>query len=106
MEDIKDILLTALWQDPNYEIHQVSCPEINLENIDPIFYGTLMRQTVAAGAQFNGTKVSISGCEFDWNYDAETQTLHCTCTKKPWDATCGIVESRIRDLVAKARGAI
>ena len=103
---VKDFLLRALWQDPNYEVHQVSCPEISLEEIDKDLYGRLLYEATAAGAEFDGTKACIEGLEFDWNYDEATQTLNITCTKKPFYASCGVVESKIRELVEKAKGAI
>jgi hypothetical protein len=105
-ERMKDLLLTELWQDPNYEIHQVPCPEIAIEDIDKTLYGNLLAEANAGNAKFDGTKVSIAGCEFDWNYDAEARVLRITCVKKPFYATCATVESRIRELVAKAKESI
>ena len=107
MGRLKDFLIRALWQDPDYEVHQVSCPQITIEQIDPILHGRLMGQASAAGAEFSvGSKATINGLEFDWNYDGEAQILNVTCTKKPFYATCSEVESRIRELVAKAKGEI
>jgi hypothetical protein len=103
---IKDLVITSLWQDPDYEINQVNCPEITIADIDPIFHGSLMRQAVAGGAVFDGAAVTIDGLIFDWNYDSEAQVLHITCTKKPFFIGCTQVEVKIRDLVAKSRGAI
>jgi hypothetical protein len=102
-EKIKDLLLTELWQDPNYEIHQIMCPEITIEGIGKGLYGQLLAEASAANAKFEGTKASIGGCDFNWDYDAETQILHITCIKKPFYASCETVEARIRELVAKAK---
>lgn len=106
MSNIKDDLLLALWQDPNYEVHQVSCQEITIEAIDHELYSRLLAEATAAGAHFDGVKASINGLEFDWNYDAECQVLQVTCTRKPFYATCSDVESKIREMVAKSKGAI
>jgi hypothetical protein len=106
MRKVKNFLLKALWQDPNYEIEQVSCAEITIESVDQGLYGKLLSEATEAGARFDGARASIQGLEFDWNYDAEAQILHVTCTKKPFYASCGAVESRIRELVAKAKESI
>lgn len=106
MNRIKKFLLTALWQDPNYEVEQVSCPEISIEAIDEKLYGVLLSQATDAGAKFNGLKANISDCEFDWNYDLSSQTLNITCNKKPFFISCGEVESKIRKLVSDAKGGI
>jgi len=106
MKKIKDFLLRALWQDPNYEVDQVSCPEITIEEIPQDLYAKLLAEATAAGAIFEGSFAKIEGLSFDWNYDPSAQVLHITCLKKPFFASCGVVESRIRELVAKAKGAI
>jgi hypothetical protein len=107
---VKKWLKHELWknvtQDPQYEEVQVQCQEITFEDIDPLFYGALMRQCVAAGARFDGVKASINGLEFDWNYDADAQVLHVTCTRKPFFVTCLEVESKIHEQMAQAKGAI
>lgn len=105
-QTIKNFLLRALWQDPNYEVDQMSCPEITIESIDAGLYGRLLGEATTAGAKFEGTKGEIAGCAFDWNYDEAAQTLNVTCTKKPFYASCTEVESRIRELVAKSKGAL
>jgi hypothetical protein len=106
MGRLKNFLLKSLWQDPNYEVDQVSCDEITIEDVDPILYAHLLTEATTAGAKFDGTKASIQGLEFDWTYDEAAQVLHVTCTKKPFYATCSEVESRIKELVTKAKGAI
>jgi hypothetical protein len=106
MAKIKDFLNRALWQDPNYEVNQVACPEITIEEIDGDLYAKLLAEAGAAGAKFDGSKASIEGLDFDWDYDIEAQVLHVTCTKKPFFIGCGQVESKIQELVAKAKGAI
>ena len=94
------------WQDPDRESNPMPCPEITIEDVDPILYGRLLTEAAAAGATFNGIKASIQGLEFDWSYDEPTQTLHVTCNKKPFYASCDTVEERIRGLIAKAKEAV
>ncbi len=106
MGKISDLLKTELWQDPDYEIHQVKCPQFAIEAIDPELYAKLLAEGTAAGAKFDGTKASISGCDFDWDYDPASQTLNITCTRKPFYAGCELVEEKLRQLVAAAKGAL
>jgi hypothetical protein len=94
------------WQDPQEEENPMSCQEITIEGIGKDFYGQLLAEASAAGGKFEGTKASIGGCEFNWSYDAETQGLHITCIKKPFYASCDTVESKIRELVAKAKESV
>lgn len=82
------------------------CAEITIEQIPLDLYAKLLNEAAAAGATFTGNKASISGLEFDWDYSESEQSLHVTCTKKPFYATCAEVESRIRELVEKARVAL
>ena len=107
---VKEWLKHEWWkdvaQDPQYDEVQVSCPEINIEQIDPVLYGKLLTEAVSAGAEFAGAKATIAGCVFDWNYDDAAQALHITCTDKPFYAGCGQVETRIRELIAKAKEAL
>lgn len=103
---IGDFFRKALWNDPNYEVKQVSCPEITIEAIPNELYEKLLTEAAAAGAEFDGNKMTISGLEFDWNYDTEAQILHVTCTRKPFYVTCAQVETRINYLAEKAKGGI
>lgn len=93
-------------QDPQYNEVQVSCPEITVAEIPEALYGELLGQAAAAGAKFNGAVAEIAGCTFDWNYDAASETLHVTCTKMPFYARCDQVETRIRQLIQKAKEAL
>lgn len=81
----------------------MSCPEIPIPDIGPALYTTLLQDATAAGAKFDGEKATIEGCEFIWTYDAPSQTLHITCTRKPMLATCGEVKTRILALVEKSK---
>lgn len=103
---LKDFLLKSLWQDPNYDIHQMACPEITLEEIPQDLYDKLLSEATTAGAVFAGSKAHISGCEFDWEYDGPSATLHITCTKKPFFISCAQVEEKIRELVKGAKDVI
>lgn len=104
--NIKDRLLKALWQDPNYEIAQPMCNEFTIDQVDEALYGRLLNQARDAGAEFDGAKASFKGCDFNWNYDAVSGTLRVACTKKPFYFTCDLVESEIRKLVDQARAAL
>lgn len=79
----------------------MACNEIVMD-VAPDLYEKLLAQASSAGAAFNGSQASIDGLTFDWNYDAEAQKLHVTCTRKPFYASCDLVEKNIRELVAKA----
>ena len=81
----------------------MACPEITFTEVDPAFYGRLLHQAVAAGAFFNGLSVKYEGVELNWAYDEPSQTLHVTCSKKPFYASCELVESHVRMLVEKAK---
>lgn len=106
MNRIKQFLLKALWQDPNYEVVQMPCPEITIPGVDKDWYAKLLAEATAAGAKFEGTSVQMQGFGFDWNYDGEALVLHVTCTRKPFYVSCAMIEQRIRELVANAKGAI
>ena len=86
------------------------CPEITLDGIDKDLYAKLLAEATEAGIEFNGSQATIHEGPilllFDWNYDSETRTLHVTCLKKPFLYGCGAVETQIRELVQKAKGAI
>jgi hypothetical protein len=99
-EEVKD------WADPNREEVPMPCPEITIEGIDGVLYGKLLHQAVQSEATFVGLNVHFQGVSLDWNYDEPSQTLHITCTKKPFYASCELVESKLRELVAKAKGAV
>jgi hypothetical protein len=103
---LKHLLWKYVTQDPQYEENQMPCPEITIPEISGDLYAKLLAQAEAAGAKFDGAKVSILGLEFDWNYDLEAATLRVTCTKKPFYAGCGQVEAHIRELVEKAKQSI
>lgn len=81
----------------------MSCPEITFEGIDGDLYGKLLHQAIEAKAMFIGTTVQFESVKLEWNYDRESQALHVTCTKKPFYASCELVESKIRELVDKAK---
>ncbi len=106
MKWLKHLLWKTVTQDPQYEEVQVPCPEITLEEISPEIYAKLLAQATEAGAEFSGSKATLHGAKFDWNYDAETQTLHVTCLEKPFYIGCGVIEQTIHDLVDKAKGGI
>ncbi len=100
IEQVKD------WQDPNREDNPTACPEITIEQISPEVHAKLLAEATTAGATFEGSFAYIEGLSFDWNYDSTAQVLHVTCLKKPFYAACGEVESKIRELVEKAKVAL
>ena len=100
LDEVKD------WQNPDREENPMPCNEVTVEGIDAGLYSKLLAEANAAGAIFVGEKVYFEGLEFDWTHDAEAQVLHFTCTKKPFFIGCDRIENQIRELVAKARGAI
>jgi hypothetical protein len=103
---LKHLVWKNITQDTQYEEVQMTCPGIVIPDISKDLYDKLLSEAAAAGAGFNGNRASISGCDFDWNYDAVSMTLSITCIRKPFYATCPEVESRIRDLVTKAKEGI
>jgi hypothetical protein len=100
VDEVKD------WENPDREEVPMPCAEITIEQIPLDLYAKLLNEATAAGATFYGAKASFSNLEFDWDYDGVAQTLRITCTKKPFYATCGEVESRIRELAEKAKVAL
>lgn len=104
VESTKDQFRT--WQDPDHEEVPTVCDKIELEGIDPALYGKLLHQAIAADAEFIGLTVYFQGVRLAWNYDEPSQTLHITCTKKPFYASCELVEKHIRELVAKAQESV
>ena len=66
--------------------------------------GDCWRKQAAAGAQFDGDKATIDRIELDWQYDATSGIVDITCTKKPFCIGCGAIETKIRELIEKARG--
>lgn len=100
IDEVKD------WQNPDREENPTSCAEITLPNIPQELYDKLLSEATAAGAQFSGEKVDFDHCEFDWSYDPPSQTLHITCTKKPFFVDCPTIEQKIRELVKGAQDVV
>lgn len=84
----------------------MNCPEIVIVGIEQPMYDKLLAEANAAGAVFNGAKVAFKGCEFDWDYDAEAQVLHITCTNRPWYYKCDTIADHIRHLAERAKVSI
>jgi hypothetical protein len=97
-------LRNKLWRDDSvYRGDQMSCPQVTFVAISQDFYARLMDHAEKAGVTFEGTKATVEGCEFDWNYDPVARVLHVTCTKKPFLISCDALRDRITELVAHAR---
>lgn len=84
----------------------MACEEIVIPEIDQMLYEKLLAEATSAGAKFSGSSATLGDIELDWNYDIASRNLHVTCQKKPFFITCLAVESRIRQLVDKAKVAI
>lgn len=73
-----------------------------------VFSGVNADQFCALQAKANGQglaitgnqgSVSHSGVTVEYSYDSTAETLTLTCTGKPFIASCGMVNSRLHDLV-------
>lgn len=78
------------------------CPPIALCEITPEKYAALLMQAQSQGLNLMGESGSTSyqGMDFSWSYDSAAQTLTIQCTEKPIFVPCGMIESRIRSLIA------
>lgn len=99
---LKTIIIQSLWN-ADYQEAPVNCPEITEANVSQSLYDILLAQATAAGARFEGDIAAISGCTFDWNYDAGASVLRITCTHKPFLVSCDFVADKIQKLISQAR---
>lgn len=106
MNRLKRFLLKALWQDPQYEVGEVSCPTFLFDGIAPELYDKLLSEGNAAGVKFDGNRVTFKGCTFNWDYDAEAHTVAVTCTNRPIYLGCSTIKEHLQKLVDSARIAI
>jgi hypothetical protein len=104
IEETKDEIRD--WEDPEREANPMACDEITIEEVPQALYEKLLADATAAGAVFVGTKATIEGMAFDWNYDAPTETLHVTCLKKPFYISCAAVEQHLRERLLKAKNVV
>ena len=81
----------------------MACPEITVPQVDKVLHDKLLLDAEAAVSKFEGTLVTLEGITLDWNYDAEAQVLHITATAKPFYIGCGQIQSKIQELITKAR---
>lgn len=79
------------------------CPEITLEGIDKELHSKFIYEAAQAGAHYDGNQVTLHGITLEWNYDEPSQTLHVTALKHPFYFSCGEIENKIIELVAKAK---
>jgi hypothetical protein len=100
IDDVKD------WRDPDRSENPMACDEVTLTGIDPALYANLLSSAASAGMIFSGAVARFRDFTFDWNYDPPSATLRYTCTKKPFYASCGTVDSHINDLITHAKGGI
>lgn len=98
-------LKRKLWVDDSltYEEGHMSCPEMKFDGINQDLYNKLLAAAAGQGVEFNGTVAKFKDIEFSWLYDASSQTVRISPTKKPWEFTCGAIESRISGLINQAR---
>lgn len=99
-------MIRSLWQNPDYEVHQVQCPEITIEHIDQELYDKLLAEATASGGTFEGSVATIHGCTFNWNYDVASGTLNATCVRKPFYFGCDPIASKLREIVEQAKKGI
>lgn len=105
---LRKLLRRWLWDDPALGYDDpgndpMSCPAIEIPAIDPAFYKKLYDYAVSQGVTFDGEKAEFKGIVLAWAYDPNAQTLSITCVKKPWEFSCGEVDSHIADLIDKAK---
>jgi hypothetical protein len=100
VEEVKD------WEDPDREENPMPCPEIEIQGIDRELVGKFISQAISAGAEVDGARVTLHGISLDWDYDEVSQTLHITALKHPFYFSCGEIDTKIRELVAKAKAGI
>lgn len=100
--NVWELARRTLWSNED----TLSCPEITIPNISKEMYARLMVQATSAGASFDGDTVSMRGLQFSWNYDEPSETLHATCTHRPFFISCDAIAGKISDLIKEARNAI
>ena len=78
------------------------CPEIVTTGITREKYITLVATAKAEGLDLSGETGSTThqGMSFTWRYEADAEALTIQCTEKPIFVPCGMIESRIRALLA------
>lgn len=103
---LKHLLWKTVTRDPQYDEVQVNCPEITIPGVSPDLYAKLLSQATAAGATFSGDVAEWHGCQLSWSYDAPSQTLSATCTKKPFYISCVQIEAGLLSEVEKAKNSI
>lgn len=98
------------WQDPDHEEEPTVCDQLSFSGVNQELYAKLLSEATTGGIAFDGNRASLhSGpisLEFDWDYQPTSATLYITCTKKPFIFSCGDVEERLRDLLAKAKESV
>ncbi len=82
------------------------CPEIVIPGVSQDLYAKLLSEATAAGATFNGNQAEWHGCSLDFTYDAAAETIHATCTRKPFYIGCQQIADGLRNEVVKAKSSI
>jgi hypothetical protein len=84
------------------EQRMAHCPEISFSGITPEKYQSLLATAKAQGLDLASETGSTTyqGLDFTWSYDAAGESLNIQCTGKPIFVPCGMIESRIRALIA------
>lgn len=91
------------WKDPDREENPTVCDEITLEGVDQGLHSKLLSQAFNAGVTFVGTQARLHGIVLDWNWDSVSGTLHITPLSHPFYLSCSEIETKITELVAKAK---
>jgi hypothetical protein len=79
-----------------------SCPAQTFSGITPARFQCLAAQAATRNIPITGNSGSATaeGITVSWNFDPASQTLTLQCTSAPLLVPCGMVNSRLHDLVA------
>ena len=78
-----------------------SCAAQTFTSISPTQFACLVAQANNAGIPISGNSGSASqdGFTVAWTFDPGTGTLQIQCTSAPFLVPCGMINSKIHDLV-------
>ena len=79
-----------------------ACDPQEFSNVTDTAWNSLVEKAKDSGIPITvGHKgeASKDGFTVTWNYNPEAQTLVIQATESPWWAPCGIVDSKIKELV-------
>jgi hypothetical protein len=78
-----------------------SCAAQTFTGISPDQFACLLKMVSDSGVPISGNSGSASkdGITVAWTFDPTTKTLNIQCTSAPFFVTCGMINSKIHDLV-------